>query len=128
MLGASLAMLARMFVCGRFPPLVLRGRVRVGAARSDLEKSSLPWQAWALVPLLVVLPLPFWQALCHQQNTFISLLLLTAATACWRNGRGFSAGVFAGLLFFKPQLAAIFALALIIGLGWRAVAGLALTG
>ncbi|MDB5356834.1 MAG: hypothetical protein JWN24_3287 [Phycisphaerales bacterium] len=80
------------------------------------------------MPLLVVLPLPFWQAICHQQNTFISLLLLTAATACWRNGRGFSAGVFAGLLFFKPQLAAIFALALIIGLGWRAVAGLAVTG
>jgi hypothetical protein len=110
------------------PPPEYRGREKEPRRYFHARPPSIPWQAWALVPLLVLLPPPFWQALCHQQNTFISLLLLTAATACWRRGRGFTAGVFAGLLFFKPQLAAVFALALIVGLGWRAVAGLAVTG
>ena len=137
MLGVSLAMLARMFVTWRahhvpapvpIGPSFRSAGLDASKFIASLAPPPIPWQAWALVPLLVLLPLPFWQAICHQQNTFISLLLLTAATACWRRGRGFSAGVFAGLLFFKPQLAAIFALALIVGLGWRAVAGLAVTG
>src|SRR5579884_1433216 len=46
-----------------------------------------------LVPLLLVLPIPFWQAMCHQQNTFLSLFLLCALVTLWRQmgaemGRG----------------------------------------
>ena len=91
------------------------------------------WRAWGLVPLLIVLPMPFWQAMCHQQNTFLSLLLLSAVVTLWRaakqsNRKAFLAGVLTGLLFYKPQLGLIVAAALVVTLGWRALAGLCLTG
>ncbi|HWE96323.1 MAG TPA: glycosyltransferase family 87 protein [Tepidisphaeraceae bacterium] len=135
LLAGSLVLLTRMFLSRRMhrdsSPAYCSPSAsssRSGAENLQSAVAKVPWQAWALVPLLAILPLPFWQALCHQQNTFISLLLLAAATTCWRRGWGFRAGVFAGLLFFKPQLAAVFSLTLVIGLGWRALAGLALTG
>jgi hypothetical protein len=135
LLAGSLVLLTRMFLScrtHRAPMSVYRSVSTLSSSNGveDLQRAvaKIPWQTWVLVPLLAILPLPFWQALCHQQNTFISLLLLAAATTCWRRGWGFRAGVFAGLLFFKPQLAAVFSLALVIGLGWRAVAGLAITG
>ena len=80
------------------------------------------------MPLLVLLPFPLWQAMGHQQNTFISLLLLLISVTCWRADKGFAAGAVLGLLFFKPQLAAVLALVLVVGMGWRALAGLAVTG
>ena len=86
------------------------------------------WKTLALVPVIAMLPLPVWQAMGHQQNTFISFFLLTFAVWLWRANRPFVAGLIGGLLFFKPQLAALFALAMVIGLGWRALAGLAVTG
>jgi hypothetical protein len=64
----------------------------------------------------------------HQQNTFISLTLLLIAVTCWRQGKTFAAGLLTGLLFFKPQLAAVFAIVLVLATGWRALAGIALTG
>jgi hypothetical protein len=103
-----------------------------GIARFDnrraIKDATLDWKTFALVPLLVLLPLPFWQVMGHQQNTCISLLLLVGAVICWRKEKAFSAGLIAGLLFFKPQLAAVFAAVLVIALGWRALAGLAVTG
>ncbi|HET6247341.1 MAG TPA: glycosyltransferase family 87 protein [Tepidisphaeraceae bacterium] len=81
-----------------------------------------------LALLLVLLPLPLWQVMGHQQNTFISLLLLTLGIFYWHRGNGFVAGLVAGLLFFKPQLAVAFAGILVVGMGWRALAGLAVTG
>jgi hypothetical protein len=95
---------------------------------SRTVESSSDWRTLGLVPLLVLLPFPLWQAMGHQQNTFISLLLLLISVTCWRAGRGFAAGAVLGLLFFKPQLAAVFAAVLVVGMGWRALAGLAVTG
>lgn len=78
--------------------------------------------------LLAILPLPFWQVMGHQQNTFISLLLITLTVSCWHRDKRFMAGLIAGLLFFKPQLAVVFAAIVVVGLGWRALVGLAVTG
>ena len=68
---------------------------------------QLPVRGWriALVPLLMCTAMPFWQALCHQQNTFISLFLLSLTVTFWLEDQPFAAGCTAGLLFFKPQLA-----------------------
>ena len=46
---------------------------------------QLPISGWraALVPLLICTSMPFWQAICHQQNTFISLFLLSLTTTFW---------------------------------------------
>lgn len=87
-----------------------------------------PWRFWLLLPVLVLFSMPFIQALSHGQNTMMSLLLLTATVACWRQSRPFVAGICCGLLFYKPQLAAIVALMLVLTSGWRALAGLGLVG
>ena len=81
-----------------------------------------------LVPLLVVVSMPFCQAVGHQQNTLLSLLLLTTAVTFWRAGYSFAAGAAAGLLFYKPQLAAVVALVIVVDLGRRAALGLGVIG
>jgi len=86
------------------------------------------WRTWALIPLLTTISMPFIQALGHGQNTCISLLLLSGTIAFWRGGRAIAAGAVAGLLFYKPQLAAVVAGAIVLTLGWRAIVGLAITG
>ena len=43
----------------------------------------------------------------------------------WRSERFLAAGIVTGLLFYKPQLGAILALALIITAGWKPLCGLA---
>jgi hypothetical protein len=83
---------------------------------------------WGLVPLLVLVSMPFVQALSHGQNTFTSLLLLAATVAVWRRGRGVWAGLIGGLLFYKPQLAAVVAAAMVIDLGPAALVGLGVSG
>ena len=101
--------------------LVLLVRLLPPAARAD-------WKVWGLVPLLVTASMPFCQASGHQQNTFLSLLLLTAAVTLWRGRNALAAGMVVGLLFYKPQLALIAAVVLSADLGRRAVRGLGITG
>ena len=86
------------------------------------------WRERALVPLLVAVSAPFVQAVAHGQNTCVSLLLLTLTATFWRQGRGLAAGATLGLLFYKPQLALVASIVLVLTLGWRAVLGLAITG
>ena len=103
----------------------------IGDERSALlggAQQPVDWKTWALVPLLTTASMPFIQAIGHGQNTCLSLLILCATIALWRNQRGILAGACCGLLFYKPQLAAIFAIALVFSLGWRAIVGLILTG
>jgi hypothetical protein len=102
LLGASLVLLTRMLPAQR--------------------------SARGLVVLLVLASMPFCQAMGHQQNTFLSLLLLTGAVTCWRSGRPFGAGLIAGLLFYKPQLALVVSAALLFEQGRRAALGLGVTG
>ena len=83
---------------------------------------------WGLVPLLIIVSSPFLQALNHGQNTFTSLLILTCTVVAWRARRAVLAGVILGLMFYKPQHAAVISLVLVIDLGWRAIVGLCITG
>ncbi|HEX4123233.1 MAG TPA: glycosyltransferase family 87 protein, partial [Tepidisphaeraceae bacterium] len=93
------------------------------------EKSAKErWKNWLLVPVLVGLSMPFLQCMTHAQNSCTSLLILAAAVAAWRGRRGAMAGAILGLLFYKPQLAAVLAIVLIVDLGWPAVAGLGMMG
>jgi hypothetical protein len=85
------------------------------------ENMSLP--RTLLLWLTVCLSMPFWHAMYAQQNTFVSLLLLCMAARFWLGGRGFSAGVCAGLMLFKPQLAMVIAAVLVISMGAEAIVG-----
>ncbi|MGH7177070.1 MAG: glycosyltransferase family 87 protein [Tepidisphaeraceae bacterium] len=85
------------------------------------------WSAKALVPLLMLVSMPFIQAISHGQNTFGSLMLVAMMVTAWRAGRGLAAGVACGLLLYKPQLCAVLGIMLVLDMGWRALAGLALT-
>jgi hypothetical protein len=114
-LGIAIALLCRML------------------ARSDLSGSSdgagrADWRTWGLVPLLAVSSVPFLLAVTHGQNTFCSLLLLTCAVLAWRSRRAILAGLFVGLLAYKPQLAALVGVVALIDLGWPVFAGAALSG
>lgn len=86
------------------------------------------WRTWSLLAVGVVLSVPFILSITHGQNTGTSLLLVTLTVAAWRGGRGFLAGLVAGLLFYKPQLAAVLAVVMTVSLGWRALLGMAVTG
>lgn len=81
-----------------------------------------------LVPFLILLAMPCFQTFCHGQNTFFSLLLLTATVCLWRSGRPVLAGIVCGLLFYKPQLGLVVAAVLCISQGRRAILGVCLTG
>jgi len=86
------------------------------------------WRTWGLVPLLILTSLPFQQALSHAQNTCISLLILTVAVNCWRNGKPLAAGLAATLLSYKPQLGLVFVIVLVLSMGRRALLGALFTG
>ncbi|HEX4125924.1 MAG TPA: glycosyltransferase family 87 protein [Tepidisphaeraceae bacterium] len=85
------------------------------------------WRTWGLIPLLLVCSFPFLQVIASEQNTCLSLFLVCATVACWRKQRGLAAGLIAGLLLFKPQLAAVLIAALCWSMGWRAILGVATT-
>lgn len=86
------------------------------------------WRCRALVPVLIILSAPFILAVSHAQNTCTSLLLLTATVTLCRSRRAFLAGLIGGLMFYKPQVAAVLAAVLVIDLGWRALVGYAVSG
>ena len=86
------------------------------------------WRVRGLVPLLVLASMPFCQAMGHQQNTFLSLLLLGATVTLWRGGHTLAAGLVCGLMFYKPQVAMVVAVVLCLDAGRRAVLGLGITG
>jgi hypothetical protein len=93
-----------------------------------LGQQPLGWRYWGLIPALVVFSTPVVQATTHGQNTLFSLLLLCLTVWAWRSGRALTAGLLGGLLFYKPQLAAVIAVVMVLNLGWRSLLGLALTG
>jgi len=83
------------------------------------------WRIIGLVPAILLNSLPFHQALNHGQNTFTSLLILSATVWFWRRKNALWAGIICGLLFYKPQLGAIVAIVLVLSLGWRGLVGVA---
>ena len=77
------------------------------------------WKNWLLVPLLVLVSMPLIQALSHGQNTCMSLLIVSLVVTAWRARQPELAGMACGLLFYKPQLAAVLAVILVINQGFR---------
>lgn len=80
-----------------------------------------------LLGIAAITSCPFLLAVEHQQNTFISLAILTAALVAWRRGYVLIAGMLIGLLSLKPQLAITVGIALWMLEGRRALAGMLLT-
>jgi hypothetical protein len=72
----------------------------------------------------MLVSIPFIQAISHGQNTFTSLLLLCAAVTAWRNRNAIWAGIFCGLLCYKPQHAAVLGAVMTLSLGRRTLLGL----
>ena len=92
---------------------------------------EVDWRAWGLVPLLLMISMPFWQSICHLQNTCVSLLLVCGVVACWRaDGKGWTVlgGMLCGLLFYKPQLALVIAGMFCVTRGWRVAVGCGISG
>jgi hypothetical protein len=79
------------------------------------------------IAALLLFSMPGVQAMACQQNTFLSLAILCGVVTCWRSGHLILAGCLAGLLCFKPQLAAIVWGVLVCVAGRRALAGIALS-
>jgi alpha-1,2-mannosyltransferase len=86
------------------------------------------WKTKALVPVLVALSVPFIHGVTHGQNAGTSLLIVTLVVTAWRAERPLVAGLLAGLMLYKPQHAVVLGGMLTLALGWRALAGLAITG
>ena len=104
--------------------------IAIGLLTSMVLRPSIAvrWEHGLLVPLLIVISMPFIQAISHGQNTFTSLLVLTVTVALWRTDKKFLAGIVGGLLFYKPQLGAVVAVAMVVDLGPIALGGLTVTG
>jgi hypothetical protein len=79
---------------------------------------------WMIVPVLILLSMPFIQALSHGQNTCMSLLLLCLVVMAWRKQMPVIAGICCGMMFYKPQLVAVVAVMLVLSLGVRVCLGL----
>jgi hypothetical protein len=86
------------------------------------------WRTTMLIPLLILVSMPFIQAISHGQNTFMSLLLVAMAVAAWRERRAISAGIACGLLLYKPQLALVLAVVMTLDLGKRVGIAVLFTG
>jgi hypothetical protein len=123
-LAAAIVLLVRML-----PAIVARPPTVLRLAGDPLPlKFKRDWRNWALVPLLIAVSMPFIQALGHAQNTFMSLLLLTLVVTAWRKQMPITAGACCGLMFYKPQLAAVVAVMLVLTLGKRVCLGLGCVG
>jgi hypothetical protein len=123
-LMVALVLLVRML-----PALVARPPKGISFIHEPLPlKFKRDWRNWALVPLLLCTSMPFVQAISHGQNTFCSLMLLTLVVTTWRNRMPLAAGIACGLMFYKPQLAAVVAAMLVLSMGLRVVLGLGLVG
>ena len=96
-------------------------------AAPDPSSLGSDWRTWALVPVLVILSMPALQTFTHGQSSGFGLLLVAATVTLWRRGCGLEAGLVAGLLAYKPQLALILWAVLVIDQGRRAILGLAVT-
>jgi hypothetical protein len=103
-------------------------RQKIGLRLVKANEGAGEWRIGLLVPMLLGTSMPLIQAFTHGQNTLVSLLLLCGVATLWQSRRGFLAGAVAGLLFYKPQLGLVVAMAVVLTLGWRATAGLAMTG
>ena len=82
---------------------------------------------WPLVVGLTILFLPIFRTVTGGQNTAITFALLAGGYASLRRQRDGWAGIWLGLLLYKPQYAVLPALLLMVSKRWSAVVAFALT-
>jgi hypothetical protein len=93
--------------------LMLRG------ALPGLRRAPVAWwTAW----LLVFSFHPVFRTMVGGQNTVFTLFLLAGLYATWRRERWLLAGLFLGLLSYKPQFVPLFGLVLLVEQRWPALA------
>lgn len=97
----------------------------------DLHQRDLATRNFSSLALLSVLilaaPVTI-QALAHGQSTTISLLIVSAVVLMSLQGRALTCGLLLSVLFYKPQLAAVLSIVVVILLGRRALLGLLIGG
>jgi hypothetical protein len=93
-----------------------------------LWRSWLDAEDWPMAVLLAACVPPFFLALAGGQNSFFTLLILTAFCHLLMNGRDGCAGLVLSLLAYKFQLLVVPAGLLLFKRRWRGVGGLALGG
>ncbi len=115
-------------ICLGLSIFLLMKMVAPRQAEVDAMGRPLDWRSTGLIPLLIILSMPFVQAISHGQNTMISLFLTCAVASLWRAKRAMAAGMVCALLCYKPQLAAVLGCILMFSLGLRAVIGFSFIG
>jgi len=128
----------------RYPPFY--ALLYAPTSRLSYEASFLIWTVVALAGLVLsgyVLGVhlrdwligalcfyPVFAAVSFGQNSLLSLLLISIVAALWLRDRPLLAGLVAGLLLYKPQLAIGIGILWIFDIrnSWRALIGMAVTG
>jgi len=90
-----------------------------------------PWlpalhSQWATVVMLGLCFYPIVRTITGGQNTALTLLLLCGAYAALREGKALQAGLWIGLLGYKPQMALLLSLLLAFRRQWRCVGAAAI--
>jgi hypothetical protein len=102
------------------------GSAVLAARHSKTFLEARSWAWWAL-PAATVFP-PLLESLNSGQKGTVCLLLLSATYYLLSKGKPITAGLVFGLLAFKPQLAIVIAVAMLLKGQWRFVAGGAMCG
>jgi hypothetical protein len=108
--------------------LVLTGLAYAASVRLVWRVIPALRSCGALVGILAAGAPAFFTLIRYAQLSGLSLLLLSLALAAHVRDRRFVAGVFIGLMVFKPQLVVVIALVIILAGEWRMVAGAAVAG
>jgi hypothetical protein len=92
-----------------------------------LARPLIPWLARATLPAIALglASWPMFRGIGAGQNTALTLLLLVAAWRATASGHDGRAGVFLGLLLFKPQFALLAVALWAVTRRWRTVAAFA---
>ena len=128
-------------VAAAFAPLSRMGfgtSLAVFLILTALAYAASVWLVWSVSPalrpygvLVAILAAgapAFFTLIRYAQLSGLSLLLLSLALAALVRDRRVLAGVFIGLMVFKPQLGVVIALVMILAGEWRIVAGAAAAG
>jgi protein-S-isoprenylcysteine O-methyltransferase Ste14 len=101
----------------------------VAAALALVGRVEPAWGArWRAAVPWVLAFVPVFAAVSYGQNSLVSVGLLAGVFVLLRRGRDFAAGLVLGAVLYKPQLALVLALMLLLDRRWRTLLGLAAGG
>jgi hypothetical protein len=100
--------------------------VHVGCGLWMLRRCPALRRHKADVAVMLVASPALWQLVVHGQTSALALAALTAGWTALRAERPFLSGLAFGVLFYKPQLAVVLCVVLLMTGRWRVVAGMGL--